>query len=125
MNASDWPRLDADATCTPDRFRKYEIDPVHLLTKLSPNVDSGRFFQRDRIATAEDNGSTPTQGFRPCSRNVKAPVTHTKGACGVTGGFVEGATPDARCTEWGRDDVLTSRRTPGSRKSRRAAAKRA
>jgi hypothetical protein len=95
---------------TPERFRKYEIHPVTLLAQLKPTTDQARFYRFDAIKASEDCGTTPTQGFRPASKNVKRPVTHTKGISGITGGIVEGASPSADSQSWGHSDIVGQRR---------------
>jgi hypothetical protein len=133
MDASNAQRhafpVEAAATVTPDRFRRYEIAPTTLLCTLKPTTDQARFFARDRIAAAEDAGSKPgkvigsASSVNDCRLSKRAKVkVRVPNRVGITGGIVAGAKDDT-IPQWGRDDVLARRRTIGSRKSRKQTAK--
>ena len=114
-----------DASRAAERFRRYPI-PHTELTRIPATNDQNRFYAPDPIRASEDCGTTPTQGFRPSSKNVKRPVTHTKGIEGITGGHVAGATIDPASSQWGHAAPIAARRAGkrGTIAAKRAAKRR-
>lgn len=103
------------------------------LDRVNPNTDAHAFFRKDPIAASLDNGSQPTQGFRPASNSVKdcrlttgdALVIRSKGPMGVTGGHVEYAFHGPIDASWAPSAPTKTKLSQNARKRAQRAAKRA
>lgn len=109
--------VEADATCTPDRFRRYEIHPVTLLATLKPTTDQARFFARDRIAEAENAGSKPGKvigsatSVNDCRLSKRAKVkVRVPNNVTITGGRCITEDRADQCAQWGHKATIASKR---------------
>ena len=106
--------------------------PRASMPTLPATNDRNRFFERDPIATAEDNGSTPTQGFRASSRSLRdarisprqnAHKVRVPGMARPTGGAGQNANSRGMGTTWGkadRDAIRRERSMAGTARKREA-----